>query len=434
MKKLLLILAVGLLFQTGYAQNKDKKWGVGIGAGAYYGNTLEGTGVATEFYLSRYLSRSFDLMLLNNLGLGNNKVSSTMDYASTFLNLRYKFNNGYIFKENSSIQPYLYGGPGFIIDNDSEGINWDAGLGFKFPVSPSVSLFAEAGFVEGWADDDLQTRPNTESFWKGVGGVEIAFGKAKDTDGDGVPDRKDDCPNTPQGVPVDKNGCPIDTDGDGVPDYKDDCPTEAGEIALNGCPDSDGDGVADKEDDCPDTPGVKELAGCPDSDGDGVADKEDKCPDTPKGYKVDKNGCPYDRDGDGIVDEEDDCPTEAGPAENNGCPVVAPEFDAVLFGFDKSSLTSSAKAGLDDVVETMKKHKEFSVELYGHADEVGTEKYNMDLSERRANAARSYLIEKGISSSRIIKVVPLGKSQPVAPNNTEEGRAKNRRVEFELVK
>ena len=53
-------------------------------------------------------------------------------------------------------------------------------LGFKFPVSPSVSLFAEAGFVEGWADDDLQTRPNTESFWKGVGGVEIAFGKAKD--------------------------------------------------------------------------------------------------------------------------------------------------------------------------------------------------------------------------------------------------------------
>ena len=133
MKKLLLILAVGLLFQTGYAQNKDKKWGVGIGAGAYYGNTLEGTGVATEFYLSRYLSRSFDLMLLNNLGLGNNKVSSTMDYASTFLNLRYKFNNGYIFKENSSIQPYLYGGPGFIIDNDSEGINWDAGFRFQIP-------------------------------------------------------------------------------------------------------------------------------------------------------------------------------------------------------------------------------------------------------------------------------------------------------------
>lgn len=423
-------LCIGMMLQ---AQTADKKWGLGLGAGAYYGNTYEGTGIATELYLSRYLSPSFDLMLLNNLGMGNNKVSSTMDYATTFLNLRYKLNNGYIFKENSSVQPYLYGGPGYMWDNQEEGLNWDAGLGFKFPLSPSVSLFAEAGFVEGWADDDTQTHPNTESFWKGVGGIEINFGKAKDSDGDGVPDRKDDCPNTPQGVAVDENGCPVDTDGDGVPDYKDDCPTEAGEIALNGCPDRDGDDVADKDDDCPDTPGLKELAGCPDSDGDGVADKDDDCPDTPKGYKVDKNGCPYDRDGDGIVDEEDDCPTEAGPAENNGCPIVAPDFSAILFDFDKSSLKADAKAGLDVVIDAMKEHKSLSVELYGHADEIGTEEYNMDLSERRANAARSYLMEKGIAANRIIKVVPLGKSQPVAPN-TREGRAKNRRVEIKAAK
>lgn len=176
-------LCIGMMLQ---AQTADKKWGLGLGAGAYYGNTYEGTGIATELYLSRYLSPSFDLMLLNNLGMGNNKVSSTMDYATTFLNLRYKLNNGYIFKENSSVQPYLYGGPGYMWDNQEEGLNWDAGLGFKFPLSPSVSLFAEAGFVEGWADDDTQTHPNTESFWKGVGGIEINFGKAKDSDGDGV--------------------------------------------------------------------------------------------------------------------------------------------------------------------------------------------------------------------------------------------------------
>ncbi|WP_299579420.1 OmpA family protein [uncultured Sunxiuqinia sp.] len=435
MRKLLLILTVGVLFQTAHAQNRDKKWGLGLGAGAYYGNTLEGTGLATEFYLSRWLSPSFDLMLLNNLGIANSEISSTLDYSASFLNLRYKFNNGYIFKENSSVQPYLYGGPGIIMDNKTEGLNWDAGLGFKFPLSPSVSLFAEAGFIEGLRGEKARDEGTfTESFWKGVGGIEISFGKSKDADGDGVPDRKDDCPNTPQGVAVDKNGCPIDTDGDGVPDYKDDCPTEVGEIALNGCPDRDGDGVADKDDLCPDVAGVKELAGCPDSDGDGVADKDDKCPDTPRGYKVDRNGCPYDRDGDGVVDEEDDCPTEAGPADNNGCPVVATNPEAIHYEFDKSSLTSSAKAGLDEVIKTMKDHSEYSVELYGHADEIGTEAYNMKLSERRANAARTYLVEKGIAASRIVKVVPLGKSQPVASNNTEEGRAKNRRVEFKLVK
>jgi outer membrane protein OmpA-like peptidoglycan-associated protein len=289
----------------------------------------------------------------------------------------------------------------------------------------------EAGFVEGLRGEKAADEGTyTESFWKGVGGIEISFGKSKDSDMDGVPDRKDDCPNTPEGVAVDERGCPIDTDGDGVPDYKDDCPTEAGEIALNGCPDRDGDGVADKDDDCPDTPGLKALNGCPDSDGDGVADKDDECPDTPEGYKVDSKGCPIDTDGDGLVDEEDDCPTQAGPIENKGCPIAALEFNILHFDFSRSTLKPAAMEDLNELIVVLKENPEMKVSLYGHADEIGTEAYNMDLSKERANAARTYLIDNGIAPERIATVQGYGKSKPIAPNDTEAGRAKNRRVEI----
>ena len=143
MKRILLLcflLSIGLML---HAQTADKKWAIGLGGGAYYGNTLNGTGLATELYLSRYLSPSFDLMLLNNLGLSNSEVKSTLDISGTFLNFRYKLNNGYLLNENSAIQPYIYGGPGYIQDNETEGIDFDAGLGFKFPLSPSIALFVE---------------------------------------------------------------------------------------------------------------------------------------------------------------------------------------------------------------------------------------------------------------------------------------------------
>ncbi len=155
-----------------------------------------------------------------------------------------------------------------------------------------------------------------------------------DTDGDGVPDKDDECPYTP-GIKS-SNGCPkedvtteIDSDGDGVPDNFDKCPNEKGTKATKGCPpapDSDGDGVPDKDDECSDQKGLKKFKGCPDSDGDGVPDKDDKCPDV----KGPNNGCPVappplDSDGDGVLDEDDKCPNEKGT--NNGCPDDVPDFD-----------------------------------------------------------------------------------------------------------
>ncbi len=182
--------------------------------------------------------------------------------------------------------------------------------------------------------DKLDRCPNTPR-----GAVVDARGCPVDSDRDGVPDGIDRCPNTPSGVRVDAMGCPIDSDRDGVPDYQDRCAnTPAGvqvypasDAARAGCPiDSDGDGVPDYLDKCPNTPAGAPVntegaqAGCPkDTDGDGVPDYQDRCPDTPHGVQVDANGCPIDSDHDGVADYKDKCPnTAAGvQVDADGCPV-----------------------------------------------------------------------------------------------------------------
>ncbi|HAH24813.1 MAG TPA: hypothetical protein DCL77_13845 [Prolixibacteraceae bacterium] len=261
---------------------------------------------------------------------------------------------------------------------------------------------------------------------------------------DGVSDKKDKCPDTPAGVAVDAKGCPVDSDGDGVPDYQDDCPTVAGLTSLKGCPDKDKDGVADKDDACPDQAGPVSLKGCPDSDGDGVADKDDKCADTPKGYKVDASGCPVDTDKDGVPDAIDKCPTVAGTKDNNGCPVeeaVAPVKDSsipvvepVYFDYDKSAYKTGEKSKITHVVALLKENKALKVNLIGYTDSKGTEEYNLALSKRRINTVMNTMISSGVKANRISKSEPKGEANPDANNDTDAGRALNRRVEFEFVK
>lgn len=166
-------------------------------------------------------------------------------------------------------------------------------------------------------------------------GMHVPLGRFKDSDHDGVKDRKDKCPDTPLLVKVDKKGCPVDEDGDGVPDYKDQCPKSdkaaVGKVDSIGCPcDKDGDGVPDYLDKCPDTPlaarGMVSEDGCPlDTDKDGIFDYLDKCPTTPIGIKVDAMGCPLDNDGDGVTDDLDKCPdtpeAARGKVDATGCPL-----------------------------------------------------------------------------------------------------------------
>lgn len=442
MKKLLLLLLILAFTANLNAQTIDKKWGLGLGIGGY--GTIENgqIGFMPELYLSRYLSPRLDLMLKGDIGVFRTNLENNLDLVNPFLNLRFKLSD-----ESKNLRPYLFAGPGFLADNGVSAFNFDLGLGTKYYMSQSTAFYMEAGYIRGLESTDNEGITGRENLWKATLGLELDFGKAKDSDMDGVSDNKDKCPDTPAGVTVDKNGCPVDTDGDGVADYLDDCPTVKGIASLKGCPDADGDGVADKNDKCPDTPkGVKvDANGCPlDQDKDGVVDSLDKSPDTPDGIDVDKDGRPVDTDGDGVADYLDKCPTVAGPKENNGCPVieeaakeaVSPEMtiEPVYFDYDKSNILPVEKAKIEKLVKLLKANNDYTVDLTGNADSKGEEEYNMKLSERRINSVVKAITNSGVKAARISKQKPLGETKPVATNDTEEGRALNRRVTFEVIK
>lgn len=243
----------------------------------------------------------------------------------------------------------------------------------------------------------------------------------------------------------------VDSDGDGVPDSRDKCPTEKEDLDGfqddDGCidPDNDGDGVVDGEDGCPDKPGPKELKGCPadqDTDGDGIPDHLDACPQKPGPKEY--NGCP-DTDGDEVPDNEDECPDMFGPPENNGCPYEAPPFVLVesdririkgniLFETGKANIRKQSFKLLDEVASVLAKNPTLGpVLIEGHTDNVGTRALNTDLSNRRAKAVLEYLVNKGINRKRL-RSQGFGFDRPITTNDTPLGRAKNRRVEFRLIK
>jgi outer membrane protein OmpA-like peptidoglycan-associated protein len=443
MKKLLLLSLILAFTASLYAQTIDKKWGLGLGIGGY--GTIENgqIGVMPELYLSRYLSPRLDLMLKGDLGVFRTNLMSNLDLVNPLLNLRFKLSD-----ESKNLRPYLFAGPGFLADNGVSAINFDLGLGTKYYMNQSSAFYLEAGYIRGIKSTDHEGITGRENLWKATLGLEFDFGKTKDSDMDGVSDNKDKCPDTPAGVAVDKNGCPLDTDGDGVADYLDNCPTVAGLSSLKGCPDADGDGVADKDDKCPDTPkGVKvDVNGCPlDQDKDGVIDSLDKSPDTPDGIDVDKDGRPVDTDGDGVADYLDKCPAVAGSKENNGCPVkeeaaeetmTTPDLlvEPVYFGYDKSNYLSGEKPKIDKLVKILKSNDKLKVNLTGNADSKGTEEYNMVLTEKRIDSVVKTIQSSGIPIDRISKEKALGETKPVATNDTPEGRALNRRVTFEVIK
>jgi len=324
------------------------------------------------------------------------------------------------------------------------------GAGIDFHLGESAILYVQAGQNYLQTDDARLdgSAANSDGFFdkhdrymQFSAGLRANLGKAKDTDGDGVSDKKDKCPDTPTGVKVDVNGCPFDTDGDGVADYQDKCPDVQGLAALQGCPDADADGVADNDDRCPNTPaGVRvDAAGCPlDADGDKVPDHLDKCPDTPAGVSVDANGCPLDRDGDGVPDYQDRCPNRPGPASNKGCPEIKAEQKKILneatryiqFDYNKSTLKPSSYPRLDQMVQILTEYPDYSLSIAGHTDSKGDDNYNLKLSYERAAAARAYLLSKGTPAARI-EARGYGETKPVADNQTAAGQALNRRVDFD---
>ena len=341
-----------------------------------------------------------------------------------------------------------------------------AGILFQFSDRLGLDLSSTLNmpFSEEW---DGASNGYKDYYLQHSAGLVFRLSKPKDTDGDGVSDKKDKCPDTPSAAQVDASGCPVDGDSDGVPDYMDKCPTLAGKQQLEGCPDKDDDGIADQDDKCPDAkgvarfggcpdsdndgvedakdkcpnvPGLERLEGCPDTDGDGVRDNDDKCPNTAAGVKVDANGCPMDTDSDGVPDSQDRCPNTKGDPANFGCPVVKEEVKkrlnfatrGIQFDPAKATLKASSYPMLDEIVSILGEYTDYDLKMGGHTDSNGSNELNLRLSQARVDAVKSYLITKGVAASRI-DAVGYGEEQPIAPNNTAAGRAQNRRVTLELV-
>jgi OmpA-OmpF porin, OOP family len=233
-----------------------------------------------------------------------------------------------------------------------------------------------------------------------------------DSDGDGVTDDLDKCPGTPAGTPVDATGCPLpqDDDGDGVTNDLDKCPgTPAGtKVDANGCElDSDGDGVGDSRDQCPNTPAGAKVddKGCElDTDGDGVVDSQDKCPDTPKGDRVDSVGCSF----------KDEI-----------------KLPGVVFETNKAELLPESIPVLEGAIATLKRYPDLKIQVAGHTDSRGSDAYNLDLSARRAATVLKFLQDGGVAND--LSSRGYGERQPVASNNTEEGRQQNRRVVLRVL-
>jgi OOP family OmpA-OmpF porin len=238
---------------------------------------------------------------------------------------------------------------------------------------------------------------------------------------------------------------PADSDGDGLLDPQDYCPLEPAQTP-DGCPvkDRDGDGKKDDVDQCPDVASPLPT-GCPDPDPDkdGIPSDTDQCPDI---AGVGPTGCPDpDPDKDGISGDLDQCPNEAevpnGFEDKDGCPDELPEkvqkfsgtISGIYFEFGKAVIQQASFPVLDEAAAVLAEHPDLRIRIAGHTDSKGTPERNLELSQQRAQAVADYLINKGVETSRI-ESVGHGEDQPIAPNDTEQGRKQNRRIEFEILR
>ncbi len=455
LSRLLFAMLLVLGYSNANAQDKNNPWQISIGTNAVdaYPNGDGGLFSETIFdeyfnvsdhwnilpslstiSVSKYVSDGFSFGVTGSLNKIDKwgDISSNPDTTNEVGDWSYYGVDGtikYNFLQGTTIDPYLGIGGGYTWVNEIGAGTLNGTLGLNVWFSDNVGLTIQTSYKHAF-EDYLTTH------FQHSAGISIKFG-GTDTDGDGIYDRDDACPDV-AGL-KEFYGCP-DTDGDGIEDSKDDCINEPGLAELNGCPDTDGDGVADKDDKCPTVAGLKALAGCPDADGDGVTDDDDNCPDV-SGPAANK-GCPWpDTDGDGVLDKDDKCPSVKGTVANNGCPEVSAEVQktlneyakTILFDTGKSSIKSQSKAVLADIIAILKEYPTAKFTVEGHTDSVGSDVLNQRLSDSRANSVKEYLVENGIDAFRL-SALGYGESKPIDTNKTKAGRANNRRVEINLVK
>ena len=432
-------------------------------------------GLTGSLFIKYGLTRNLVIDLSGGYAITYDDTTSTKDANVKFMkkdlartkltNIPIGFTLDFYFMPDSKIQPFILAGAGVDmwkskpVSETGTNINvtdlgLKGGFGVNLWLAENVTLDLlgkityEVANISGTKNTGIDYSKWDQRPFRGYVepsiGVAYVFGKVKDSDGDGVSDKKDKCPDTPLGAIVDKDGCPLDSDGDGVYDGLDKCPgTPKGAIVdITGCPlDSDQDGVYDGIDKCPNTPkGCQvDAVGCPlDSDQDGVCDGLDKCPNTTKGCIVDANGCPLDSDGDGVCDGLDKCPTTAAgvQVDVNGCPLdVKPPVQKITLNIKyKTGLFEPdplSKDILDELVKTMNAYTGTKIQINGFTDNVGSDSSNQVLSEKRAQAVMQYLIDHGVPADRMT-AKGYGENPQffVGDNKTPDGRQLNRRVEI----
>jgi OOP family OmpA-OmpF porin len=297
-----------------------------------------------------------------------------------------------VFYRDGRVNPFLSLGLGRIKTilkpgADEEDLAAMFGAGVLVDLGPSrddgsaMQLRADIGARRGLTDNEQF--PDAVDYVAGLG-IQYSWGGSVtrlpvDTDGDGVTDDLDKCPGTPTGTPVDSSGCPLPQD-------------------------DDGDGVINENDKCPGTPAGKKVdaVGCEidgDDDGDGILNSVDQCPDSPKGTRVNNVGCPFDR---------------------------TLLLQGVKFETNKDTLLPESIPILDNAIATLKRYPEVNIEVQGHTDSRGSDAYNMDLSARRAATVLKYLRDGGVTNQLTSR--GYGETDPIASNDTDEGRQQNRRV------
>ncbi len=467
MKHLNKLFAVALLFAglTSQAQDSNNPWAVSFGVNGVdtkvsavgndspkwiqLVNAKENWNIlpsVSYLNVSRYVGDGFSFGVTGSVNKIDKWVdrdfsTTATDIVSNPGDLTYYGVDGvikYSFMEligSKWFDPSAHVGGGYTFFGDASAGTVNGGLGLTFWFTENVGLSLQSSYKHSF-DDNRVANLDVPTHIQHFAGLTFKFG-GKDTDGDGIYDKDDACPEV-AGLPQFK-GCP-DTDGDGIQDSEDACPDVAGLAEFNGCPDTDGDGIIDSEDDCPNEKGTKMMKGCPDADGDGVADKDDKCP-TVAGAK-DNGGCPWpDTDGDGVADKDDKCPTVKGTVANNGCPEVSDEAikklndyaKTILFDTGKFSFQKQTFPVLEAITAILKEYPNSRFSLEGHTDNVGKADLNQKLSDGRANAVKQYLIDNGIDPFRLTSK-GFGMDNPIDTNKTAKGRANNRRVEVKLVK
>ncbi|MAB65537.1 MAG: hypothetical protein CL662_01735 [Bacteroidetes bacterium] len=430
--------------------------------------------VSAGLGVHQYLNKSFNFNYALNYGLLDTDYGSNR-FSKYFLNNNFTahFNlaNGIVLKEDSWIQPfvgtgasltYFFGEQESIDDNVSFAIPIVAG--FDIPVSEGLSFELKGTYnrtfndhIDGVTGVDEQ---NHDDFFVASFGLKFRLSGAKDSDNDGIKDKEDACPQIPGSVAT--NGCPdndndgiinskdlcpevpgsavnrgcADSDGDSIVDFEDACPNIAGSLEFQGCADSDGDKIPDGNDLCPNVKGSATTDGCPDDDGDGIKNSVDLCP--AFSGTAEFGGCP-DTDNDGIIDKEDDCPTLKGIKPNKGCPEVSADvklkmdviFKNLLFATNSANIDATSLDDLDELIKIMSDDEDLRLSIEGHTDNRGNNEYNLELSRLRAEAVKQYLVNGGISASRI-NAVGYGETRPITTNETANGRLKNRRVELNI--